>query len=252
MNLSLKERLDLMAELKKHMIRFDKIEIAYRICPRKGLGQLRGKKLDNRQAIKHIINYPALTTNPEVLMRLARMEKLTVNSNLQFSNFVLNGDWPLNYFEMNYWYTEQSWQKLAETQKVEMLEVSLSSYCSVADQPKDSFVGLFGMFSDALNQEELLNYLEDNKISEYLELIHFYMTHKYPSLTNPSSYNGTIKPKTQKVIELTAMGFNVSQISSLLHLTERGVSYHLDLAKEALGAKNKMELIYKATNELMI
>ncbi|QIZ75779.1 helix-turn-helix transcriptional regulator [Ferrimonas lipolytica] len=55
-----------------------------------------------------------------------------------------------------------------------------------------------------------------------------------------------LKPKTKKVVGLTALGLTTREISELLNITNRGVDYHLEIAKSKLNAKNRPELILKA------
>ncbi|QIZ76281.1 helix-turn-helix transcriptional regulator [Ferrimonas lipolytica] len=52
--------------------------------------------------------------------------------------------------------------------------------------------------------------------------------------------------KTKLVVNLTALGLNTREISKLLHLTTRGVDYHIEQAKRKLGANNKANLVFKA------
>ncbi|AZG73286.1 hypothetical protein EGC82_11235 [Shewanella livingstonensis] len=252
MILSSKETLTIMADLKSKMARFDDLEIAYKIYPRKGLGHLKAKKLTNSKAFAIHNKYPLLVSNTSLLDLVSPVLSFAITQNMPMPNFLLNGDWPTGYVPLLSWMSQDSnkpWSKTIEAQ----FDLDRKSYLTVVvGHAEQDFVGAFCIFSDKIRQDELLSYLEDNKVAEYLELLHLYMTQKYPKLIHPSSHNGTIKPKTHKVIELTAMGFNVSEISNILHLTERGVSYHIDLAKEVLDAKNKAELIYKATHECII
>ncbi|WP_169308297.1 helix-turn-helix transcriptional regulator [Ferrimonas aestuarii] len=53
--------------------------------------------------------------------------------------------------------------------------------------------------------------------------------------------------KTKIIVNLTALGLSTGEISSLLNLTRRGVDYHLDKAKLKLGASNKANLVFKAS-----
>ncbi|TKB54554.1 helix-turn-helix transcriptional regulator [Ferrimonas aestuarii] len=57
-----------------------------------------------------------------------------------------------------------------------------------------------------------------------------------------------LKQKTLQVLKMTALGLNSNEIADVLHLTNRGVDYHLSIAKQKLGATNKPNLIFEAKN----
>ncbi|AZG73289.1 helix-turn-helix transcriptional regulator [Shewanella livingstonensis] len=252
MSLTLKETLDLMSDLKEKISRYDKLELAYKIYPREGLGELKGKKLSIAKALVIQNNYPLLVTNLKILRKITPITTFASVNSISLPDFALKGDWPKGYLPLSSWFSQDSNKPWSDTLKDRFNLGCESCLTIIVSSPEQDFVGGFAIFSEQIKQDDLEDYLEKNKIADYLDLIHFYMSRKYSNLTSPSQYNGTIKPKTRKVIELTAMGFHVSEISNMLHLTERGVSYHLDLAKEVLVAKNKMELIYKATHECII
>ncbi|USD37313.1 MULTISPECIES: LuxR C-terminal-related transcriptional regulator [Ferrimonas] len=52
--------------------------------------------------------------------------------------------------------------------------------------------------------------------------------------------------KTRIIVNLTALGLSTGEISHLMNLTSRGVDYHLEKAKQRLGATNKANLVFKA------
>ncbi|WP_028108925.1 helix-turn-helix transcriptional regulator [Ferrimonas futtsuensis] len=57
-----------------------------------------------------------------------------------------------------------------------------------------------------------------------------------------------LKLKTLQVVKMTALGLSASEIADVLHLTNRGVDYHLSVAKQKIGAINKPNLIFEARN----
>ncbi|WP_028115002.1 helix-turn-helix transcriptional regulator [Ferrimonas kyonanensis] len=61
-----------------------------------------------------------------------------------------------------------------------------------------------------------------------------------------------MKNKTINILKLTALGLTSAEIAKEMFLSSRGVDYHLEIAKEILGAKNKANLIYLATNQGLI
>lgn len=58
-----------------------------------------------------------------------------------------------------------------------------------------------------------------------------------------------VKQKTKDIVRMLAFGLDRNEISELIHLTVRGVDYHLDTARAILGAKNRSSLVYKAMLE---
>ncbi|SDI35497.1 regulatory protein, luxR family [Ferrimonas sediminum] len=52
--------------------------------------------------------------------------------------------------------------------------------------------------------------------------------------------------RTMTIVKLTALGFTTTEIANALFLSNRGVDYHLDLAKKNLGATNKSALVFLA------
>ncbi len=59
-------------------------------------------------------------------------------------------------------------------------------------------------------------------------------------------YNPPKNKRTIQVVKLTAMGFRAYEISRMIYVSERGVEYHLEVAKKQLGAVNRSNLIYLA------
>ncbi|WP_299803177.1 hypothetical protein [uncultured Shewanella sp.] len=64
--------------------------------------------------------------------------------------------------------------------------------------------------------------------------------------------NKGINSKTQAIIKLTALGMSSKDIAKLIGLSTRGVQYHLEIAKNILGAKNNPNLILEAINNNLI
>lgn len=58
-----------------------------------------------------------------------------------------------------------------------------------------------------------------------------------------------VKTRTINVVKLTALGFNSKETADALSLSSRGVEYHLEIAKNFLGAINKPNLISLASQE---
>ncbi len=58
-----------------------------------------------------------------------------------------------------------------------------------------------------------------------------------------------LKPRTKKILGLTALGLSTSEISNILHISNRGVDYHIEIAKQALKARNKADLTLRACKQ---
>ncbi|WP_028108402.1 helix-turn-helix transcriptional regulator [Ferrimonas futtsuensis] len=59
---------------------------------------------------------------------------------------------------------------------------------------------------------------------------------------------GKVSDRTKQIIRMTGFGLNSAEIGEILHLTTRGVDYHLSIAKEKLKATNKPNLVLTARN----
>ncbi len=55
--------------------------------------------------------------------------------------------------------------------------------------------------------------------------------------------------KQREVIKLTALGFDRCQIAKALSMTPRGVDYHIKNAKDFLGAHNKSNMVFLASQQ---
>lgn len=58
-----------------------------------------------------------------------------------------------------------------------------------------------------------------------------------------------IKQKTKDIVKMIALGLDRDEVSELFNLSHRGVDYHLDVAKEALGATNKSSMVFQAVQQ---
>lgn len=48
---------------------------------------------------------------------------------------------------------------------------------------------------------------------------------------------------------MIALGLERKEISELFNLTRRGIDYHVDVAKEVLGATNKSSMVFLAIKQ---
>jgi len=58
-----------------------------------------------------------------------------------------------------------------------------------------------------------------------------------------------IKQRTKDIVKMIALGLERKEISELFNLTRRGIDYHIDVAKEVLGATNKSSMVFLAIKQ---
>ncbi|RTR31690.1 hypothetical protein EKG39_13330 [Shewanella atlantica] len=58
-----------------------------------------------------------------------------------------------------------------------------------------------------------------------------------------------LNDRTKTIVKLTALGFTTKEIANALFLSNRGVDYHLDIAKKTLGASNRSVLVFLAMQQ---
>lgn len=91
---------------------------------------------------------------------------------------------------------------------------------------------VFFIYTDRINELALKNYFMDEVF------IHVNCINKK-----------IIKQKTKDIVRMFALGLDRNEISELFNLSRRGVDYHIDLAKNILGASNKSSVIFLAMNQ---
>lgn len=69
------------------------------------------------------------------------------------------------------------------------------------------------------------------------------LTVKHIEQINPLANFNVLSPTCIKILQMVADGDSSQEISQKLHLTERGINYHLDRARVVVGAKNRIHLI---------
>lgn len=80
-----------------------------------------------------------------------------------------------------------------------------------------------------------------------LVLKNFFLDEVQPSVNGINDRK--IKQKTKDVVKMIALGLDRDEVSELFNLTKRGVDYHIDVAKEALGASNKSSMVFQAMQQ---
>ncbi|QIZ76107.1 helix-turn-helix domain-containing protein [Ferrimonas lipolytica] len=239
----------ILADFRKLTSLVEGCRIAYLNFPVSGLKSNSNGPLAERKISSTILNYPVLSTDDEFRVLFDRLQRIVLQDYNNVMKFQLNGDWPKGlYFGP---FNKCEGKSLART--IELCSelninsaVEFYSFCE-----NDNFVGYFCITSSG-SQQELIEYVNKPLITTTLDLTHFYLTRSYPSLVNPNNFNGVINEKTRAVIQLAAEGNSCKDIGHKLCLTERGVNYHLDRAKNILGASNKTDMVRLAKNNCLI
>ncbi|BDY05569.1 hypothetical protein F0521_26100 [Ferrimonas sp. YFM] len=112
---------------------------------------------------------------------------------------------------------------------------------------REDIVGLCMLFSDK-PADELETMLASSR-QELAELIQAY-SETFNALTfrsiNPLANFGVLSPTCIQILAQVAEGFSSEEIGQQLFMTERGVNYHLDRARQILAARNRTNLVSKA------
>lgn len=228
---------DVLSLYQEHLSIFDFCDISYINVPRVGMKiSSAGKTMTPQKVDDQIMEYPVLFSTPSAFEVFMTQRAIILRSPNNIADFQLLGNWPEGFFYGPFTKCEQDRVKPNTRLGINGEAQYFSCYGD------DEFVGIYTVFSK-LQQEVLIERLSETWIKKYLDLVHFQITRAYPSLTNPNLFNGKIKKKTREVIELAASGLNSKDIADILHLSERGVIYHIERGRELLNAKNKTDLI---------
>ena len=95
-------------------------------------------------------------------------------------------------------------------------------------------------FSERLNRQKKAFRNEIRHL--YLELMDQFEDHLNPYYLDKSC----IHPKAIQALQLLAEGHSTKVISGKLHLTEKGVEYHLKSMRDRLDARNRTHLVSQA------
>ncbi|GIU06604.1 response regulator transcription factor [Shewanella sp. MBTL60-112-B2] len=69
------------------------------------------------------------------------------------------------------------------------------------------------------------------------------LTQEHMNTLNPITNYAVLSKPCIEILKLTADGASSREIAKQLHITERGVNYHIDRARDLLGARNRIHLI---------
>lgn len=69
------------------------------------------------------------------------------------------------------------------------------------------------------------------------------LTQEHMNTLNPITNYAVLSKPCIEILKLTADGASSREIAEKLHITERGVNYHIDRARDLLGARNRIHLI---------
>ncbi|WP_299794875.1 hypothetical protein [uncultured Shewanella sp.] len=93
---------------------------------------------------------------------------------------------------------------------------------------------------------EVIFFIQIDGCSE-LVLKNFFLDEIHPTTNGVNDRK--IKQKTKDVVKMVALGLGRDEVSELFNLTKRGVDYHIDVAKEVLGASNKSSMVFQAMQQ---
>lgn len=235
--------MDIVEEFRAKTAMLDFCDLAYCGCPRIGAGYaFDGKRLRPPKIKENLGKYAsdgALCSNKKLQDLLTKKTNLITRKN-KLLDFQVEGSWPKGF---RFGAFHRGGQDLQEQIDIWVTDAGYKSYCEYyCTENIDDSIACFVLYS-SLCQTELKARLQAPGVPELLELVHFYFSHTYPWRTNPQIINGTFKEKTIEVLKLTALGYSSKKIAEELHLTVRGVNYHIERAKVQLEAHSKAELI---------
>jgi len=109
------------------------------------------------------------------------------------------------------------------------------------------WIGIFHLFFREHQQDtkQLLEPIEQELFSLLQEYSEIFVAHAHQDI-NPIANFGLLSSNCVKILEMAADGDSSEEIGKKLFLSERGVNYHLDRAREILDARNRTNLVSKA------
>ncbi|RTR33586.1 helix-turn-helix transcriptional regulator [Shewanella atlantica] len=93
---------------------------------------------------------------------------------------------------------------------------------------------------------ELILFIDTDRINDVV-LKNLFVDQICPSID--CAKRSKIKQKTKDIVKMIALGLERQEISELFNLTRRGIDYHIDVAKEVLGATNKSSMVFLAIKQ---
>lgn len=115
-------------------------------------------------------------------------------------------------------------------------------YClAIEDEFRKGLVGFFWLCSP---NKELPQ--ADGKLDTLLMQNHKQLVASHYEELNPWTDAQLLSPSSMTVLKLLADGVGSNEIAEQLHLSRRGVEYHIDGLKQKLGASNRIHLVAKA------
>jgi len=220
-------------------------DFVYVVLPKQGIRKkLSGSRVSDNKMATNTRKSPLFCTSDKSKKMFLTVKHMASLWPEVIPDFQINGNaWPKGFYTSSNFQGDTAFYQKLKTLKSanDSMKIVVQYYCI---SPDDNFIGLFFVMHQGSElTESLRESINQPWVAALLELTHFYMTRKYPSLTNPNLYNGSIREKTLKILEHTAAGMNYRDIGEELHLTERGVHYHIDRAKLLLNATNKADLV---------
>ncbi|QIZ76641.1 helix-turn-helix transcriptional regulator [Ferrimonas lipolytica] len=170
-----------------------------------------------------------------------------MSSNFAFDSAIIGDKAPTNVLEqcrlVDYHTSDESLRSLASMLVIWTQRVDPKQKIENVFHTHQHFQRQFLQLSDGKGQHGLLVILTETTSPQTIFMPGDKLSHKLNGVITKSTKKDH---KTKVIVNLTALGLNTSEISSVLNLTCRGVEYHLDKAKQKLGASNKANLVFKA------
>lgn len=149
------------------------------------------------------------------------------------------------------WPTKVLAPKMRPILAQQLERLGANSRFSMILQIDEELMLFFHGFS-ALDESKLQTAIDHfSRLDTFVHLC-FRISHIYRQPLSPMTNFAIISPLSVKVLKLAADGFSSQEIASQLHLSERGVNYHIDRSRELLGAKNRIHLISLAHRQGII
>jgi DNA-binding CsgD family transcriptional regulator len=105
----------------------------------------------------------------------------------------------------------------------------------------DAWSGRFTLLSKHSHKELNLTNLDTTLKKAQMILFEYFYNE-----INPYRQNNLFNPTAIQVLKMTATGFHNHEISQQLHITVRGVEYHLESMRNKLSACNRANLVHIA------
>ena len=227
-------------ELQSQLAELSFCDISYSVYPADGFKPKSSSRADSvSHAHQHFRQYPLISTCPLHQEFVGRYRQWLYKRRIPFAPFMLKGHWPSKFVRTAYC---DVGDKLQSEKTRLFADYGVNSEASLFVNIHDEQLAGHFMINSTMSQQDLDETLEQALVRKTLELTHFYLTRRFRAI-NPHVHNGTIKPRTLKVLDLISKGANSQEAAVNLYMTARGVNYHLERSRSVLNARNTADLV---------